>query len=282
MSQRLAEISGRVAVVRQLGTVVNAMRGIASSRAQQSRSRLPALRAYAETVARAIADVSRLDGDAHHGAAGPQPGKPGLVVFGAEQGFAGGFPEQCLAAAATEFATTHVFLIGSRSASLASERGLIAGWTGSMPSGVLALTDTASDIVEAIYAYLAETGPISIQTQCAVWEPGRGVQIVRRCLLPLASDLFISKATGPMPLMNLPVRDLLARLSQEYVFAQIYEALVETFTAENEARAATMASAKSHIDDRLATLEGEERRTRQDEITAEVVELAAGMQFRLR
>ncbi len=43
-----------------------------------------------------------------------------------------------------------------------------------------------------------------------------------------------------------------------------------------------MAAARTHIDERLATLQADERRTRQEEITAEVVELAAGMRFRGR
>lgn len=42
-----------------------------------------------------------------------------------------------------------------------------------------------------------------------------------------------------------------------------------------------MASAKSNIDGRLATLQAEERLVRQETITAEVVELAAGARARL-
>ncbi|MBN9993922.1 F0F1 ATP synthase subunit gamma, partial [Listeria monocytogenes] len=56
----------------------------------------------------------------------------------------------------------------------------------------------------------------------------------------------------------------------------------EAFAAENEARMATMAAAKTNIDARLQALEREERLTRQEEITAEVVELAAGARARGR
>lgn len=281
MSQRLADIGRRIATVRQLGAVVNAMRGVAAARAQQSRARLPAMRAYAQTAARAIGDVGRLQ------AASPGPrsaprGHRGLIVFGAEQGFAGAFPEQILAAAAHEFEAMHVFLIGSRTVSLAAERGLKAAWQGSLPHGVAALAETASDVVEAVYDYLAEVGPAPIRMQYASWEPGHGARIVRRSLLPLDETLFVSTNSRPPPITNLPTAELLGRLAQEYVFAQLYEAAAETFAAENEARAATMAAARTHIDERLATLQADERRTRQEEITAEVVELAAGMRFRGR
>ena len=50
---------------------------------------------------------------------------------------------------------------------------------------------------------------------------------------------------------------------------------VETFVAENEARLRTMATARSHIDRKGEALRLEERITRQDQITAEVVELGA-------
>ncbi len=54
MTERLADISARIDGIRQLGTVVNAMRGIAAARAQQARSQLVAVDSYAATIAAAI------------------------------------------------------------------------------------------------------------------------------------------------------------------------------------------------------------------------------------
>jgi F-type H+-transporting ATPase subunit gamma len=106
-----------------------------------------------------------------------------------------------------------------------------------------------------------------------VWTAG-AAEVVRRSLLPLDVKVPVADG-GPPPLTNLPPAELMARLAQEYIFALVCEATVEAFVAENEARAATMATAKTNIDGKLAALEAEERRTRQEEITAEVVELAA-------
>jgi hypothetical protein len=50
---------------------------------------------------------------------------------------------------------------------------------------------------------------------------------------------------------------------------------MEAFVAGNEARVASMASAKTNIERMLEGLEACERQVRQDQITAEVVELAA-------
>ncbi|HEY0270805.1 MAG TPA: F0F1 ATP synthase subunit gamma [Sphingomonas sp.] len=279
MSERLADVGRRIATVHQLGAVVNAMRGIAGARAQQSRALLPAIRAYAETAARAIGQAMQLD-IIRAGAGNVGGGRPGLIVFGAEQGFAGAFAEQVLDTAGSEFATRHVFLVGDRAAALAAERDLQVSWQVSLPGRAAALADLATKIVEALYDYLAEAGPVPIALIYPVWMPGRGTSVIRRSLLPLDPASFDQPGSGPAPLTNLPPAELVERLAQEYVFAQLCEAAAEAFAAENEARMTTMAAAKTNIDGKLQALQLEERLTRQDEITAEVVELAAGARAR--
>ncbi len=83
MSERLADVGRRIGTVRQLGAVVNAMRGIAGARAQQSRALLPAIRAYAETAGHAIGKARPLTTDPSPPGGVPS-GKPGLIVFGSE------------------------------------------------------------------------------------------------------------------------------------------------------------------------------------------------------
>ena len=76
MTERLADISARIDGIRQLGAVVNAMRGIAAARAQQARGQLVAVDSYAATIAAAIGRALALlppvrpDGRASIGRAG--------------------------------------------------------------------------------------------------------------------------------------------------------------------------------------------------------------------
>jgi len=280
MSGRLADVGRRIASVRQLGAVVNAMRGIAGSRAQQGRALLPGIRAYAETAGEAIGMALKLNGHGLREAFAAQQAKPGLIVFGAEQGFAGAFGEMVLDATQQAFADTHVFLIGSRAAALAAERNLEAAWYAKLPTGAAGVTETAMQIVDAVYAYLAEVGPVPIAMVYPRWTPGEGGEILRHGLLPFDAQMFSLDGKEAEPLANLTAADLIERLAQEYVFAQICEAAAEAFAAENEARAATMAAAKTNIDAKLGQLQMQERLTRQEEITAEVVELAAGTRSR--
>lgn len=282
MTERLADIGLRIGTTRQLGAVVNAMRGIAGARAQQSRALLPAVRAYADIAARAIGQVRPLTRDGKADRYGPTAmGKPALLVFGAEQGFAGAFAEQVLDATEGGFDGAHVFLVGARSASLAAERGLAVDWQGELPSRAVAIPDTAADIVDALYVYLGEVGAAPIAMAYPVWLAGRGVTVERRALLPFdPASVPVDGCAAQPPLVNLPAAELIARLGEDYVFAQVCEAALEAFAAENEARMATMAAAKTNIDGKLVALQAKQRRIRQEDVTAEVVELAAGARYR--
>ena len=68
---------------------------------------------------------------------------------------------------------------------------------------------------------------------------------------------------------------LLAALVEEYIFAQLCEALMLSFAAENETRMRAMVAARTHVHDTLESLIGESRRLRQDEIASEIVELSS-------
>jgi F-type H+-transporting ATPase subunit gamma len=259
--------------VRQVGAVVNAMRGMAASRAQQAHQLLPSVRAYADVARRAIGQAARLEGarpdeDAARG--GDQP--PILIVFGAEQGFAGGFADRVLAAA-SGFGEASWLMVGSRTAELARDRGLSLAWETPMPARAAALPALAGDVAEALYGRLVQTGASRVAMLTPVWRGGDGARMETRPLLPLDLAAFTSPAREP-PLTTLPEATLLARLTEEYVYACICEAAGEAYVAENQARVSAMASARSKIDEQLLELQQLEHRVRQEAITAEVVELS--------
>ncbi|MCB2019142.1 MAG: F0F1 ATP synthase subunit gamma [Hydrogenophaga sp.] len=282
MSQRQAEVARHIGTVRQLDAVVNAMRGLAGARSQRSRHRLPAVRAYAETTLRAIAQARRLLPAADAGESLIPVGPPAVIVFGAEQGFAGAFPQQALDAARPDLAGARVFVVGSRTAALAQDEGLTVHWQCELPSSIDALTRTASRVLDAVIGFIAGPGG-EVILHHPVWQGGRGARPVRFRLLPLDDSLTQSQhghdghgGTAMPPMVQLPVPVLIESLAEEYLFARLVEGAYETFAAENEARVAAMASAHSGIEDKLEALQAQERLTRQEEITDEVIELAAG------
>ena len=78
------------------------------------------------------------------------------------------------------------------------------------------------------------------------------------------------------PLLNLPSETLLIELTADYLHEQLCNTALHAFAAENEARMEAMASARSQIERKLSTLLATQRIVRQEEITAEIIELAAG------
>jgi len=275
MTERLAEIGSRVRGIRQLGSVVSAMRGIAAARAQQARGQIKAVEDYSAILAAAIGQAAPLvPADAPARLA--DPARLAIVLFCAEQGFAGAFSERVLDAAGPDLFTSRLFLVGTRGAALAAERRLTLAWSGAMPSQSAGIPRIADVIAEALYARVADGGITRLDTIFTLWRTGAAANVERRRLFPLDMAGFVEPAGGTVPLLNLAPLPLLGALTADYVHARLCEASLQAFASENEARMAAMASARTEIERKLDRLQGQARIVRQEEITAEIIELAAG------
>jgi F-type H+-transporting ATPase subunit gamma len=268
MTERLADVSVRIENIRQLGTVVNAMRGIAGARAQAARAQLEAVESYTATIIAAIGTLLAAAAPATMRAQ-----KPAQLLFCAEQGFAGAFSEHVLDQTAPDAA---LFLLGTRGLMLAAERGLAPVWSHALPAASAGVPRLARQVAAELYARIAAEGIDRIDAVYQRWCPGKGLETLRHRLLPLNPAAFPATARRNPPLLNLPPEALLASLTADYLHAMLCQAALHSFAAENEARMTTMAAAHRHIDQKLQSLELTRRIVRQDEITAEIIELAAG------
>lgn len=274
MTERLADINARIAGVGQLGAVVNAMRGIAAARAQQARSQLDAVDRYAQTIAVALGQALDLRAAADIEDT-PRRARPALLVFVAEQGFAGAFSERVLDAAGTELAGAELFLVGSRGAAIAAARGVSASWHGALPSHASGIPKFADRVAEALYGRIAAGAIDRLDVVYSQWQPGHGLVVERHRLLPIDTSLF-PRPQRDRPLTQLTPAALVAGLAEDYLHAQLCQAALHAYAAENQARMEAMAAARSQIERQLGAMQATQRRVRQDEITAEIVELAAG------
>jgi F-type H+-transporting ATPase subunit gamma len=275
MTERLSDISAHIHGVDQLRSVIGAMRAIAAARAQQSRVLLPGIRAYADVVAQAIAQAVRLMPEDHATRSNARPVRAGLVLFTAEQGFAGAFSDRMLEAAGPRLSNADVFLVGTRGAMLADEQGVRTAWRTGMALHSDGAALVAARICEVLYERVPQAGFDRVDLIFPAWVPGTGLAPQVRSLLPLDTRAFADLPLADAPLTTLPPTMLLDRLAEEYVYAQLCDATTEAFVAENEARVASMAAAKNNIERMLLELQAQERQVRQEDITAEVVELAA-------
>ena len=274
---RYTQIHAQARGVSQLGGVINAMRGVAASRAQQSRQQLDIVRIYADIVGQSISQVLSLTPQPA-GAERRRGSGSALVVFGAEHGFAGAFSERILDSVSTQVAAegSHLLLVGSRALRLAQARGWQPRWSAQLVSK-LANASLLADRIAAELSRLIHAGSVQrVEVIHARPQSAQGFEIVRQCLLPLDYTRFSNAVAAVPPLLNLPPNVLLERLAGEYLFAQLNEAIVHSYAAENLARLETMTAARDNIRHRMTKLSAEEAQARQSEITAEIIELAAG------
>lgn len=273
MTERLADISAHIENVSQLDSVVTAMRGIAASRAQQGRNLLAGIEAYTDTITLAIGEALNCVIPGAQ-AVGPSSDGRALIVFCAEQGFAGGLSDRLLEAAGTIATDIHLIVVGSRGGAIASERGFSVSRKIAMATQVGAVPGVANLIADTLYTRIV-AGTI---TQVDILYPrlggGHDLHIERSALFPIEIEKFRRPKSALPPLVTLKPEKLIERLAAEYVYARLCEAAMHAFAAENQARMETMSAASTNIDRSLSELRRRENQVRQEAVTAEIVELS--------
>src|SRR5690242_11650728 len=139
---RLSEIQSHIASMDELLDIVGAMRSLAGMRVQESQHALPGIRSYADAMANAIGSalllLPRPGPDQHQ-----DHGSRALILCMAEHGFVGGFNERMLEAAEAILKPSDLlFVLGSRGASLALERGRKLQWMKPMATRLAGAPDT--------------------------------------------------------------------------------------------------------------------------------------------
>jgi len=287
VTDRLDAVKARLDTVDQLGLVMNAMRSIAAARVREARTRLDGIRAYAGTIATAIGESLALLTEPL-----PAPALPAavdlVIALTAEQGFAGAFSGRVLAQAREHVANggpgrpTELFLVGDRGLMIAPEHGLEAQWSVPMAANADEIPALADRISGALFTRLAAGRAMRVTMIHSEPDPSGTGSVVERALLPFDYGRFPVGTARVPPLTSLPSGLLNERLAEEYVFAEICEALMLSFAAENEARMRAMVSAQNNVRRRRESLQAEYRRLRQEQITTEILELAAGRATRDR
>jgi F-type H+-transporting ATPase subunit gamma len=273
MTERLAELETRVASIRELRDIVGAMRGLAAMRVQEAEHSIASTRAYADIVRaslwRAISLVPDTSG-------ATRPGKPApgaIVLFGAEHGLAGDFNSRIIRGAGK--AAGVLLVVGTRGAAACQERGLSVAWCCPMATHVGAVTVTARRVSEELYRRFSRGAVSAAAIVVARYEGGTRSTVTTDRLLPVDAPPAMP-GRGLPPLVNLPPIALVERMLEEYLFAELAHAAMESFASENAARLATMQAARRNIEEKLDQLTMTARAVRQDEITAELLDIATG------
>lgn len=268
----LASLRKRIAATRQLETVFTAMRGVAAVRSREAQHCLDGVRAYAGAIGEAIQIALTLS----HDEPIPRrfPAKRIVLAFCSEQGFAGPFDQHILDAAADLGHEAALYVVGQRGLVSATERGLTVVWTTPMAAHAVDTPSVAERIADALLG--GAVRPLATHVSIVYAAPSSSVdyKVVTRSLIPLDLSRFPIAEVRRPPILNLPPTVLLPSLVEEYVFAELCEATLLSFTSENAARMQAMMDARSNVRRTLDDLTARHRRSRQEQITDELVELS--------
>jgi len=274
--ERLGTITARIESVAQLKEVVAAMRSLAAMRMQQAAEMLNGARRYADIIAAALSQTLLLDGQSP--ARPARAGRHALLVFSAEHGFVGGYAE-ALSAAAVAAAPDLILAVGTKGAQSLTDAGRPPDWVIPMASHAGALPDVARRVADEVGRRLGAGEFSSLGALYGQVREGARWQVIHQALLPADLGRFRKGPAGNAPLHHLPVPDLLARIVEEHLLADLALAATESLAAENASRLEAMTTAGDNIDRKLDDLRDQERILRQEQITDELLDVINGAEL---
>jgi F-type H+-transporting ATPase subunit gamma len=275
---RLAEVEMHIGSMSELLDIVGAMRSLAGMRMQEAQHALPGIRGYAAALAGAIGQALLLLPEMPAASSrGQGIGTRALILCAAEHGFVGGLDERLVAAAEARLRPDDlVFVLGSRGAAHALERGLRPVWSWPMAARCAGAADTAQALAAELFRRMARHEIGEVQILYA--KSGAAGELAITCRKLLPADLGALKTSGSAqpPLHNLAPSVLVEKLVLEYFSGLLTEAVVEAVASENAARFAAMESAHGNVTKKLDELRRTAAQVRQEEITTELLDLVAG------
>lgn len=286
--QNLNQIKRRAETLSSLGDIVGAMKTMSQAYASGFERSAKAVDSYLKNVELGIrACLESIE--IPHAAEppfSPSPERPRAVVIaiGSDAGLVGRFNKSLAAHAAA--------WLGERSIPVESADGIICGralrakWPAlrgaffNMPRTLGRVAQVAGSIIEK----MASGGVFSNGGKAFVFfnrREGGAFQSEGRQILPIDARLFRRIGRIPWPTRNRPMtagdpREALPLLVRQFVFVSIYKALSASLAAEHRTRAIQMSRADDNIKEHLDELAREYQTRRQEEITAELLDITSG------
>ena len=255
--------------------ILSSMRALSAVQLRRGQAALRTVAAYETSVARGLAVAGFAP------IRQPRPTHAMLVVIGSDQGMCGSLTRHLVARAGERLGrlraeVVRVVAVGRRTRGLLEELGYGVDFVHDSPTsihGVDALVGALAEHlvrelpggeccrVEVVYNRHGAAQDDERASALRVYPPQPTPQDDAR---PLAS-----------PHSYEPLPAVVDRLLLEWSYAAIYRCALEALTAEHDARLRTTDAAVHAVDDKLEALGVELNRLRQEQITNELLELAA-------
>lgn len=280
MGLNLRVLRRKIRTVRHIQQITRAMNLVAAAKLSRAQQIVQAGRSYYERlrqVTEHVAAVGELD---HPYLQAREVNAVAVLVVGGDRGLCGGFNSSIWESAADYVAdqatAARVITVGNRMERLARRAGVdvVRAWPGlSGPQDAHLAAEIASvvrgmyeqgevDVVQAVYADFVSV----------VRHPVRNEQ-----LLPIVRQGIAGEREAEY-LFEPPAEQLLSWLLPRAVDAETRRILLATHTAEQAARMMAMSAATDNAEDMIEDLTRQLNRARQEEITAELLDVVGGAQ----
>jgi F0F1-type ATP synthase gamma subunit len=238
----------RLRTLETLDEAVGALRALSAQHFRVARGLLPGARAYRDEITAALGVLQPAAAPAGRVAAAPT----GIVLIAADLGLDGDYVGRLVGEALAlraERGAGPLFCFGRRALGPLERGGLQPHRVHSAPTGVGSLPSLLLPLVDEILA-LRRTGELGPLWLVAARFEGAGhYRAVRVPVLPVAPPagappLATSPYSAPAHLRTVVVR--------EYLYAALYETLLEALASEHGKRLVTAESARSWLTERIA------------------------------
>ncbi len=286
--ETLAQLRRQVDTADDLGGIVRTMKALAAVSIRQYEAAVRSLADYARTVELGLHVVLR-DLPAPEPAPRRKPAQRiGAIVFGSDHGLCGRFNEDIVQHALERLAEhpagveLRLLAVGARAGSLLAHAGQPAEQTLFVPGSAQRITLTVRRVLLEIDAWQHEHRVARVylfhQRPTGAGERHRPTGAL---LLPVSLARFrrleVARWPGPtLPTYRMERSRLFSALLRQHFFVTVFRACAESLAAENASRLAAMQAAEKNLSERHTALLGALRRTRQDAITHELLDVGAG------
>jgi len=284
--ETLEQLAGTLESLDDLRSIVRTMKALAAASIRQYERAVESLGHYNRSIELGLHVVLK-DMPAPPTTPRRAHGPIGVVVFGSDHGLCGRFNKDVTDFAGAQLRTrartedVRVLAVGARLGALLEEAGFPPDETLSLPGSAARITALVDRVLVALDGWQADPGVVAVRLFYNRRRAGSRTQQVAQRLLPVDLHRFRRLEEEPWPSRVLPMftmnrQQLFAALVRQYVFASLFRACAESQAAEHASRLSAMQGASRNLDERQVELTGEFRRRRQEQITAELLDVVAG------
>ena len=285
--ETLEILSSKIETTEEIGSIVRTMKAVSAVSIRQYEQAVLALKDFHQTIELGLQVVLRNE-RAEIQWERMSEGRTAAIVFGSDRGLCGGFNRSVVDVAAGELGRTTkgaeaplIVAVGARVAARLEGVGLPPTKVFLLPGSVAGLTRTAQSILIQADRWREEERIAKIRIFANRRTAHAQAEPTARTLFPIPTKYLSGLAKRPWPTRQLPTftvapGQLLSWLIRQHLFVTVYHIGAQSLASEHASRLASMQGAERNIAERLDELTAAYRRTRQDAITTELMDIVAG------